>query len=264
MQMAEGEYQMSSTNHSSGDGRLTVDDRGSKVPLCDRSKSDESYRVSYGTIDSKALNKRVMLKAPFGNMWYAHNASQDDSFMARKSAGLSNKSRNSVLYNERRLINYLEGNIDFPPDIASDPVKMYIKQRRFFSLALVFMLVIDIVCSIVGFINRQDEIRTLSQIDRVQSSTRFLGIFLEVIFSIDIMVYGVQSLFGVLAYFTNKSSLFNIHSMMTVGSIVTVIFLSYIHQIFLGAFLFRIVYYVYVRYVISLLHTILLLPPEMV
>jgi hypothetical protein len=47
-------------------------------------------------------------------------------------------------YNERRLISYLEGNIDFPLDIASDPVKLYIRQRRYFAIAFVLMLTINV------------------------------------------------------------------------------------------------------------------------
>ena len=42
--------------------------------------------------------------------------------------------------------------------------------------------------------------------------------------------------------------------------IITVLFLCYIHQIYLLTFIARICYYIYMRYVISILHTILLMP----
>jgi hypothetical protein len=155
-----------------------------------------------------------MLRAPFGNMWYAHNTSRDDSFMQRKSVEKCDDSRNSAAYNERRLINYLEGNIDFPPDIATDPVKLYVKHRRFFVMSLLILLAVDMMCSVVGIYNKEDEIDSLTETKKFKQTQKFLDTFLQVIFSIDIIVYLLLGISGFVAYYTNKSRLYNLHSAM--------------------------------------------------
>lgn len=221
-------------------------------------------RTTYGTIDLAANNKRLMLKTPFGNMWYAHNTSQDDSFMIRKSVDNCQNLNNSGAYNERRLVSYLEGNIDFPPDMASDPVKLYVKHRFYFIISLILLIAINVMCSAVGIFNKQNEIAALTETKKFKQTQKFLDTFLQVIFSIDIFLYILLGITGFAAYHTNKSRLLSLHSTVSVASIIAVVFLSYIHEVFLGAFLARIIFYVYVRFVISLLHTILLMPPEAV
>lgn len=69
--------------------RFTYDEDFEKQKLIKEPSIDEIQRLSYGTIDlPNDNNKRVLLKTGYGNMWYAHQASQDDSFMMRKSMGL--------------------------------------------------------------------------------------------------------------------------------------------------------------------------------
>lgn len=245
--------------------RLPVEDWEEKQNLTKEYDSEEEeVRLTYGTIDLAKEDKRIWLRTPYGKLCYAHNASQNDSFMERKSFGVTGFPRDSTAYNERRLINYLEGNIDFPLDMASDPVKLYIRHRKVYLIVLFLIFALNISCSIIGLINRQEEIRTITRVNRVHETRAFLNIFLDVAFGVDILIYLVLWILGLLSYWSNKSTMFNAHSVFWVLTIITVVFLSYIHQIFLLAFLARIAFYVYVRYVISLLHTILLMLPETV
>ena len=79
---------------------------------------------------------------------------------------------------------------------------------------------------------------------------------------IDIFVFIAAFIMGVLAFVSNKSRIYNTHSSFAIASMVCVVFLSYVHQIYLLAFIVRIMFYVYIRYMISLLHTILLQPVQ--
>lgn len=169
---------------------------------------------------------------------------------------------------EERLINYLEGNIDFPYDGITDPVFVYVKYRRVYIFCLVSVILFNLFCSYIGIKNRESELNTIAEesinndlLRGVERSVPpFLSAFLEVILSVDMLVYMAMGVSGLVAYKTNKSRHFNIHSYLCVGEIIVVIFMSYIHQIFLLAFFIRIVFYVFVRFLISMLHTILLIP----
>ena len=217
-------------------------------------------RGSYGTLEvDKQSVKRMWFKTPFGKLMYAHNASQYDSYMDNKT-NTQNDLGNLTNNTQQRLINYLEGNIDFPWDQANDPVSLYIRHRRIFIVWLSLLLILNIVCSFVGLKQRKQEINTISARENSRNSSKILDIFLDIFLTVDMIVYLSVAGTGLVSYITNKSRYFNAHSYLCVGEIIVVVFLSYIHQIFLGAFLVRIIYYVYVRFVISLLHTILLIP----
>lgn len=132
-------------------------------------------------------------------MWYAHNTSGDDSFMLRKSLGIADLPRDSTAYNQRRLVNYLEGNIDFPLDIASDPVKLFIKHRSVFLVLLIFILMLNLGASFIGINHIPEEIETVGELNR-SHNTYYTKVFLDLLFSIDFMVYLTVSLTGFMAY----------------------------------------------------------------
>lgn len=134
--------------------RLPTISRSEKMSIASCSKS----RTSYGTIDLNKDNKRFWLKTPHadGKVLYAHAASQKDSYMEADS-DIENKEA-LARRNERRIIEYLEGNIDFPPNSESDPVPAYLKHQKVLIGTLFIMLVVNIGCSIVGFLDRRDEI----------------------------------------------------------------------------------------------------------
>lgn len=219
-------------------------------------------RISYGTIESAKLNKRLMFKTPFGKYIYGHNASQYDSYMDNKTQNKDDDEELEGTMNntQMRLFDYLEGNIDFPLESNNDPVWMYIKHRKIYLILLFVVTIMNIIWTVVGLKEKKSELKTLTAQTTEENVPSFLSTFLEVFLAIDMIVYLVMFFSGCSSFFTNKSGHFNFHSYMWVSQIIVVVFLSYIHQIYLIVFLIRIVFYIYVRYVISLLHTILLIP----
>lgn len=74
---------------------------------------------------------------PDGKLVYGHHASVPDSYMNPKDsehggilAAIGN--RGNGLENYFRAIDYIEQNIDFPPDSESDPVEMYSSHKHIF------------------------------------------------------------------------------------------------------------------------------------
>ena len=67
---------------------------------------------SYGTFRVSETN-RVCFKTPEGKLIYAHNASEEDSIMNNNQF---EERRNNAIANYFRAIEFLENNIDFPPE----------------------------------------------------------------------------------------------------------------------------------------------------
>lgn len=108
--------------------------------------SVQEQRASYGTIDKKLDSKRYCFKMPDGKMVYGHHASQPDSMMKPKEsenggifANLGN--RGNQLENYFRAIDYIEQNIDFPPDSEDDPVELYSFQKHIFMVLCMLMFI---------------------------------------------------------------------------------------------------------------------------
>jgi hypothetical protein len=167
---------------------------------------------------------------------------------------------NNALQQYFRNIEYLENNIDFPPEIGESVIDLYMYHKRIYCLVLVGLLLLNLVCSFMGIFRRDRILENIIEINNRKEVPKFFIVFLEIGLTIDIVAYISVFICGVMSLFTNKSRIFNMLSTLCVFEIFSSIMLCYIHQLFLIAFLLRTVFYVYTRFLISMLHTLLLMP----
>ena len=98
------------------------------------------------------------------------------------------------------------------------------------------------------------------QLTVINKVPHFFVVFLEICMTIDVIIYLTVLILGFLSIITNKSNVYGWLSIFGVIEIFSAILLWYIHQLYLIAFIGRTIFYVYTRYIISLLHSILLMP----
>ena len=228
------------------------------------SDNKNQYRNSYSFSQYERLinSKRLCLKAPNGRLIYAHKTGEIDSWIEHVSNRNENRNNNNALNDYFRAIDYLEDNIDFPPEQTNNHALLdsYIYHRWTFVICLLSIASVNICCSLVGFTNKDDVLANIIAINGSDKAPKFFYIFLQVSLTIDVVVHSMVLFTGLLCFITNKSKIFHYHSFICVTAFFTSILLWYIHQLFLVAFLLRTLFYIYVRYVISLLNTILLMP----
>ena len=155
---------------------------------------------------------------------------------------------------------YLEENIDFPPEQDADVIELYNTNKKIYLVLLIIIFGINIACSTISLLTTRSVLYNILTANQVYEIPDFFVLTVNTFLSVDIVIFTSVFITGMISYRTNKSNIFNTHSVLAIFSMVCVIFLSYVHQIYLLAFIIRILFYVYIRYMISLLHSILLQP----
>ena len=228
--------------------------------------SNLSQKVSYGTIDLGKNPKRFWLRTPEGKLVYAHNVSEPDSYMERISGTgiIANFGRRTqvpnALENYFRAIDFIEHNIDFPLDSEDDPIELYSIHKHIFFWLTIIMFILNSASFYLGLQRKDTVVDSLIKADDSAGRSNFLSIFILSSLIVDLFIFTLWFLIWWFLYCYPKAKGFRIVSILAVISTVSVLFCCYIHQLYLLTFIWRILYYVYVRYVISILHTVLLMP----
>ena len=214
------------------------------------------YDISESRTIKTKLDKRYCFKTPEGKFIYACAGSESDSYL------VANSERDNQQYFNQDYLNlqYLEENIDFPPEHDADPIELYVINKRIYGILLFIVTGINIAWSTYSLANTRNVITTILTANRVYDIPDGFILFINTLLMMDILIFMVMFMTGLFSLISNKSRLFNYHSMLSIVSMVCVILLSYVHQVYLLAFIVRIMFYIYVRYMVSLLHTILLMP----
>ena len=163
---------------------------------------------------------------PNGKLVYAHKSGEVDSCVeiagARHSEG-----GNDHLAQYFRALDFLEENIDFPPDHIDNHmlVDNYMYHRCTFILLLLSLFTINIFCTLVGYLKEEKVLETVVAINDSESAPKFFVMFLKVTLTIDVVIHGCQFITGLVGYCTNKTVVLNWHSMFSVAAIFSSILL---------------------------------------
>ena len=167
----------------------------------------------------------------------------------------------NALENYFRAIDYLEQNIDFPLDSDDDPIESYGVHKHIFYLFTVIVTILSAGSALLAYMKKSEVAEDLTKTNNPGEISSSLEIFIMICICIDGFFFSLVFFLSTIVYCIPKARIFSILSLISVVSIISTLFLCYVHVIYLLTFIVRILYYVYLRYVVSILYTILLLPP---
>ena len=230
-------------------------------------KRNEYFDSEYSALNTH-VSKRYCFKTPEGKFVYACARSETDSFMIANSEKEYKEYASQDYFN----LKYLEENIDFPIEPDIDPIEMYIINRKIYAFLLIIVTIINTTWSVYSLSTTQSVVNTIFQISKIYYIPYQLMLIIYMIIYLDLFLSMIVFITGLFSLCTSKSKLLNTHSLLAIVSMILVILrdiiwycimailLWYVHQIYFLAFIIRIMLYVYARYMVSLLHSILLLP----
>ena len=153
------------------------------------------------------LSKRYCFKTPEGKYVYAWARSETDSYMA------ANSERDTKAYNNEDYLNleYLNENIDFPPEIDADPIELYSVNRPIYCVLLLIATFINSACSIYSLSTTRSVLSTIFAINKIYNIPVQLILFINWVLLLDIFLFLMVFMTGVFSL-RNDWSLDNIIS----------------------------------------------------
>lgn len=168
--------------------------------------SIEESRASYGTMENKSEQKRFCFKLPDGKMVYGHHTSQSDSMMKQKKSEYGgifaqfSSNRVNQLENYFRAIDYIEQNIDFPPDSEDDPVEMYSFQKHIFVALCILITFFNVGACFLAMCHKNKVVDNLTKRGHGSNKSSFINIFIIACIAVDVIFFLGIFLTGTLAY----------------------------------------------------------------
>ena len=135
---------------------------------------------------------------------------------------LANSERDNQPFFNQGIINlqYIEENIDFPPEQDADPIELYVINRKIFGVLLFVVTGINIACSTYSLANTRNVVTTVLTANRVYEVPDAFILFINTILMLDILVFMVMFITGVFSLISNKSRLYNYHSVLSIVSMI--------------------------------------------
>eukprot|EP00347_Sterkiella_histriomuscorum_P021773 403332815 len=219
--------------------------------------------IKSGDIPKK---KRIIMRFPDGTYSHALQFGDADSWLEMK---LNNETTNQQNGNVNRIqilqiedeVEYIINNIEFRLD-PEQSMKKYNAHRRNLKFFLIVNLLFEIMLYYYLFSNMDFIVSQLSEIYRDLTIEKLYRVF-EMSNGIDMVINVAMYTLGYIALSSHKITIFNAYHWVLMMSIFSRIVISYLNILNLLMFIMKIVLYLYSRYVLSLLYSVLLLPNPM-
>mmetsp|Transcript_11795 Transcript_11795/g.10432 ORF Transcript_11795/g.10432 Transcript_11795/m.10432 type:complete len:168 (-) Transcript_11795:227-730(-) len=133
--------------------------------------------------------------------------------------------------------------IDFSYEFDQDPSLKFTFHSRAYLICLLFIS-LGLLASYISYLNIEEIIKNAVEVGKLTHSDKIRPVILLIIY-FDSFIMIMVLVTGLAAQWTIKTSIYKIHSICLVGSILTIIPLSYLSEIYLVVFTSRMLCYIY-------------------
>ena len=204
-----------------------------------------------------AKKKRMVLKYPDGTYAHAVKDLEADSWREVKMNAEEQPLGELQIEDE---IEFLVNNLEFILE-PENALRAYLWHRKVFALCLFLSLAFEVSLYFYLFSNMNFIVTELAQIYR-EISLQKLALIFKVSNSIDLCINALMYTFGFYALFTHKAHTYSIFHGCLILAVFSRIVISYLNIINLLMFIIKIVLYLYARFLLSLLYSILIAPGQ--
>ncbi|CAI2387662.1 unnamed protein product [Moneuplotes crassus] len=237
---------LNSEYHKDGDDIELQDIKFERLNNSEIAKESERF-------ESFKDDSRYCLNAPDGHYYYAHVDDKSDSLCEGKLQKLEKRRKELDQFLMRAV-----DSIDFSYEFEQDPSLRFNFHRRGYLICLIIVS-FGLIASYISYLNINNIIQEAISVGKLTDSDKIKSIIQVIIyFDSSIMIFVLGT--GLVAQYTIKTSIFKMHSILLVCSILTIIPLSYLSEIYLIVFTSRMLCYIYCRYLISIIYNSLVYP----
>lgn len=207
--------------------------------------------------------KRYCLNTPGGQYYYAHVCDISDSFCEGKFTfgSLVLGKEKKIKRQQKELDDFLMravDSIDFSYDFDEDPSLKFTFHSRLYLLWLLFIF-LGLFASYFSYLKVDEIIQKAVKVGKLTDTAKMRPIIMLVIY-FDSFVMLLVLISGLVAQYTLKTNIYKLHSICLVSSILSIIPLSYLSEVYLIVFTSRMMCYIYCRYIISIIYNSLVYP----
>lgn len=156
-------------------------------------------------------------------------------------------------------VEFLVNNLEFLVD-PQQAVEMYVCNRNILYLLLAANMVLETLITIYVYKNEGAILNQLNEMYHIWHAEEFKDFFEGATF-INTSFNAVMYVFGFYTVFSNKVTNYTVFTMLIIISIFFGIMLTYLNILNILMFVMKCFTYVYSRYVLSCLYTVLMVPP---
>ena len=157
-------------------------------------------------------------------------------------------------------VEFVVSNFDFALE-PGQALQNYLHHRKVLSVLLTLNLIYELLLLIYIIVNHEFIIAQLGEIYRNLSMEAISQAFLtgySVDIAINLFVYST----GYYALWTHKAKFYNIFNNLLLFAVFSTIVISYLNVLNLLVFVMKIVVYLYSRFILSILYTVLVIPRD--
>jgi len=205
--------------------------------------------------------KRIVLKLPDGSYSHAYRSGEKDAWLENRDAdqnvGSNPNDEEQILHIEDE-VDFLLNNFEFilEPEQA---VKNYMYHRKVLCVFLVLSVMYEFCLDVYLWKNKEFIITQLTEVYKNLDVDKLTNLFIysnTIDLMLNLTLYG----FGFYSLRTHKVNTFQWFNTLMLMSIFTRIIISYLNILNLLMFILKIIVYLYARFVLSFLYSVLLLP----
>lgn len=205
---------------------------------------------------------RYCMSTPEGRYYYAHACDISDSFIEGKVStfihtGKEKKKRKLQKDLDDFLMRAVDS-IDFSYDFEEDPSLKFNFHSRVYLIWLL-LISLGLFGSYMSYLKVDQIIQTAVEVGKLHDSSKMRPIIMLVIY-FDLFVMILVLMSGLIAQYSLKTNIYKLHSIWLISSILSIIPLSYLSEIYLIVFTSRMICYIYCRYIISIIYNSLVYP----
>lgn len=200
-----------------------------------------------------ALENRYFLNEPSGKYFYAHVDDKTDSFCE----GIEKKREKQRKELDAFLMRAVDS-IDFSYEFEEDPSLKYNFHSKMYIICLLSTF-LGLFFWYLSYLRIDDIIRKAVEVGKLNDTRKMRPIIMLVIY-FDCFVMMLVLITGLAAKYTIKTNIYKVHSISLVWSILSIIPLSYLSEIYLIVFTSRMLWYIYCRFIISIIYNSLVYP----